>query len=184
MVGWSATRCVRRRLSPTGSAPTCCRIWRDCRSSSAPWAALPWMILLAAKAARTRSWKPAAQFALIVALVGSVNATSLVLAGLGPVIWLITDVVTKAGRHRRRGSSRREDRRAVGGRVDLGIVALRVQGTYGIPILRYTETYQSVAEREHAGRDRPRPRVLVLVRRRPARPLGGAGRARTTTRWH
>ncbi len=61
----------------------------------APWAALPWMILLVAKAARTRSWKPAAQFAVIVALVGSVNATSLVLAGLGPVIWLITDVVTR-----------------------------------------------------------------------------------------
>jgi len=112
----------------------------------APWAALPWMILLAAKAARTRSWKPAAQFAVIVALVGSVNATSLVLAGLGPVIWLITDVVTR--------------RVAVGDAVRAAakigvlsaavsvwwIVALRVQGTYGIPILRYTETYESVAE--------------------------------------
>lgn len=111
----------------------------------APWAALPWMILLAAKAARTRSWKPAAQFAVIVALVGSVNATSLVLAGLGPVIWLITDVVSR--------------RVAVGDAVRAAakigvlsaavsvwwIVALRVQGTYGIPILRYTETYESVA---------------------------------------
>ncbi len=111
----------------------------------APWAALPWMILLAAKAARTRSWKPAAQFAVIVALVGSVNATSLVLAGLGPVIWLITDVVTR--------------RVAVGDAVRAAakigvlsaavsvwwVVALRVQGTYGIPILRYTETYESVA---------------------------------------
>ncbi len=111
----------------------------------APWAALPWMILLAAKAARTRSWKPAAQFAVIVALVGSVNATSLVLAGLGPVIWLITDVLSR--------------RVALGDAVRAAakigvlsalvsvwwIVALRVQGTYGIPILRYTETYESVA---------------------------------------
>ena len=111
----------------------------------APWAALPWMILLVAKAARTRSWKPAAQFAVIVAMVGSVNATSLVLAGLGPVIWLITDVITR--------------RVAVGDAVRAAakigvlsaavsvwwIVALRVQGTFGIPILRYTETYESVA---------------------------------------
>jgi arabinofuranan 3-O-arabinosyltransferase len=111
----------------------------------APWAALPWMILLVAKAARTRSWKPAAQFAVIVALVGSVNATSLVLAGLGPVIWLVTDVV----------SGRVTTRAAIGAAAKIGvlctavsvwwIVALRIQGTYGIPILRYTETYESVA---------------------------------------
>ena len=60
-----------------------------------PWAALPWMILLAAKAARTRSWKPAAQSAVVVALVGSVNATALVLAGIGPLIWLLADVASR-----------------------------------------------------------------------------------------
>jgi arabinofuranan 3-O-arabinosyltransferase len=110
-----------------------------------PWAALPWMILLAAKAARTRSWKPAAQFAVVVALVGSVNATALVLAGIGPIIWLVADVAS--GRVRL-GS-------AVRGAAKIGvlslavsiwwIVALRIQGTYGLPILRYTETYQAVA---------------------------------------
>lgn len=110
-----------------------------------PWAALPWMILLAAKAARTRSWRPAAQFALVVALVGSVNATALVLAGLAPVIWLLTDVV----------SGRVRWSAALAGAARIGvlslavsvwwIVALRVQGTWGIPILRYTETYESVA---------------------------------------
>jgi arabinofuranan 3-O-arabinosyltransferase len=110
-----------------------------------PWAALPWMILLVAKAARTRSWRPAAWFAVIVALVGSVNATSLVLAGIGPVIWLICDVVS--------GRVRAGD--GVRAAAEIGvlsaavsvwwIVALRTQGTYGIPILRYTETYESVA---------------------------------------
>jgi len=110
-----------------------------------PWAALPWMILLAAKAARTRSWRPAAQFAVVVALVGSVNATALVLAGLGPVIWLLTDVL----------SGRVRWTAAAAGAARIGvlslvvsvwwIVALRVQGTWGIPILRYTETYESVA---------------------------------------
>ena len=112
----------------------------------APWAALPWMILLAAKAARTRSWKPAAQFAVIVALVGSVNATSLVLAGLGPVIWLVTDVAT--GRVRVGAAVRAAAKIGVlSAAVSVWwIVALRVQGAYGIPILRYTETYESVAE--------------------------------------
>jgi hypothetical protein len=112
----------------------------------APWAALPWMILLAAKAARTRSWKPAAQFAVVVALVGSVNATSLVLAGLGPVIWLVTDVAT--GRVRAGAAVRAAARIGIlSAAVSVWwIVALRVQGTYGIPILRYTETYESVAE--------------------------------------
>ena len=110
-----------------------------------PWAALPWMILLAAKAARTRSWKPAAQFAVVVALVGSVNATALVLAGIGPIIWLVADVAS--GRVRLGSAVRAAAKIGV---LSLAvslwwIVALRIQGTYGMPILQYTETYQAVA---------------------------------------
>jgi arabinofuranan 3-O-arabinosyltransferase len=110
-----------------------------------PWSALPWMILLVSKAARTRSWKPAAQFAVVVALVGSVNATALVLAGLGPVIWLIADVVS--GRVRPGAATRAAIKIGVlSAAVSLWwAVALRIQGTYGLPILRYTETYESVA---------------------------------------
>lgn len=110
-----------------------------------PWAALPWMILLAAKAARTRSWKPAAQFAVVVALVGSVNATALVLAGIGPIVWLVADVAS--GRVRLGGAVRAATKIGV---LSLAvslwwIVALRIQGNNGMPILRYTETYQAVA---------------------------------------
>lgn len=110
-----------------------------------PWAALPWMILLAAKAARTRSWRPAAQFAVVVALVGSVNATALVLAGIGPIVWLVADVA--AGRVGLAAAVRGSARIAV---LSIAvsmwwIVALRVQGTFGMPILQYTETYQAVA---------------------------------------
>lgn len=109
-----------------------------------PWAALPWMVLLVAKAARTRSWKPAAQFALVVALVGSVNATALVLAGLGPVIWLVTDVLS--GRVRVGAAVRAAAKIGVlSAAVSVWwIVALRIQGNYGLPILRYTETYEAV----------------------------------------
>ncbi len=110
-----------------------------------PWAALPWLILLAARAARDRSWSRAAQFALVVALVGSVNATSLLFVGLGPVIWLAADA-----------ASRRVAVAAVAaaaGRIGVlcalvsawWIAGLRVQGTYGLPILDFTESYQTVA---------------------------------------
>jgi arabinofuranan 3-O-arabinosyltransferase len=110
-----------------------------------PWAAMPWMILLAAKAARTRSWRPAAQFAVVVGLVGSVNATALVLAGIGPIVWLVADVA--AGRVRLAAAVRGSARIAV---LSIAvsiwwIVALRIQGAFGLPILEYTETYQAVA---------------------------------------
>jgi arabinofuranan 3-O-arabinosyltransferase len=115
-----------------------------------PWAGLPWMIGCAALALRTPGWRGGgwkwpARFALVVALVGSVNATSLLLAGLGPVLWIVAEVV---------------DRR-VGWRAALGtaariglltaavstwwIAGLWAQGRYGVPILRYTETYEAVA---------------------------------------
>ncbi|MDX2379135.1 MAG: alpha-(1-_3)-arabinofuranosyltransferase family protein [Acidimicrobiia bacterium] len=110
-----------------------------------PWAALPWMILLAARAARTRSWRPAALFAVVVALVGSVNATALILAGIGPVVWLLCDVVAGrvAARHAVAGALRIA---VLSAAVSIWwIVALSVQGNFGIPILRYTETYEAVA---------------------------------------
>ncbi len=109
-----------------------------------PWAALPWLILLVALAARTRRWWPAATFALVVVTVGSVNATALVLVGLGPVVWLVTDVVAR----------RVAWQMALAAAARIGalslvvsvwwIVALRVQSAYGLPILEYTETYQTV----------------------------------------
>lgn len=111
----------------------------------APWAAMPWLLLFAARAVRSRSWRPAAWFAMTVALVGSVNATSLVLAGLAVVVWLAVDLVGR----------RVSVVDATAGVIKIGVLCigvsawwiagLRVQGAYGIPILRYTETYQAVA---------------------------------------
>lgn len=110
-----------------------------------PWAALPWLIVLAGRAVRERSWQAPARFALVIALVGSVNATSLVLVGLGPLIWTVVDLIGR----------RIEPRPFVAGFARLGVLcasvslwwiaALRIQGLYGLPILRFTETYQAVA---------------------------------------
>ncbi len=94
---------------------------------------------------RTWSWRPAAAFALVVALVGSVNATSLVLAGLAPVLWLVADAV--AGRVEVRAAAAAAVRIGVlcAGVSAWWIAGLSVQGAYGVPILQYTETYQAVA---------------------------------------
>ncbi|MGI9646094.1 MAG: alpha-(1-_3)-arabinofuranosyltransferase domain-containing protein [Ilumatobacteraceae bacterium] len=111
----------------------------------APWAAMPWMILLAAKAARTRSWRPAAWFAVVVLLVGSVNATSLVFVGMAPVLWLVADVVSGRVAALRAGAAALRIGVLTLGVSAWWIAALSVQGAYGLPILRYTETYQAVA---------------------------------------
>ena len=49
-----------------------------------PWAALPWMIGLIRKALRDGGWRYPAIFALVVQVVGGVNATALLFAGVGP----------------------------------------------------------------------------------------------------
>ena len=110
-----------------------------------PWAGLPWLIGLAALSARVRSWRYPALFALVVATVGSVNATALVLVGAGPLLWLLhARLVGEA--------STGAVLRAVG-RIGVLTVAanlwwiagLWAQGGYGIEILRYTETAEVVA---------------------------------------
>src|SRR5947208_1986196 len=59
-----------------------------------PWAALPWMIGVIRKALREerpglQQWRYPAIFALIVQIVGGVNATALLFAGVGPVLWIL-----------------------------------------------------------------------------------------------
>ena len=48
-----------------------------------PFAALPWMIGLTRKALRDGGWRYPAIFALVVQVIGGVNATALIFAGVG-----------------------------------------------------------------------------------------------------
>ncbi|MYG99758.1 MAG: DUF3367 domain-containing protein [Acidimicrobiaceae bacterium] len=111
-----------------------------------PWAGLGWMIGLTVRAARTGGWRHPALFALTVVTVGSVNATSLVLAGLGPVLWLIHAAVTdhSIGPRRALTTAARIGVLTVG--VSLWWMAgLILQGGYSLNVLRYTETRELVA---------------------------------------
>ncbi len=111
-----------------------------------PWAALPWLIALTVRSLRHGGWRHPALFALVVLTVGAINATSLILVGLGPLLWVIWVVAFE------REVSVRQ---ATGAVLRIGtltlvtslwwVAGLALQGSFGIPILRYTETYQAVA---------------------------------------
>ena len=111
-----------------------------------PWAGLGWLIGLTVRAGRTGGWRHPALFALTVVTVGSVNATSLALAGLGPVLWLVHAAATDRGIGPRRAL-------AAAGRIGVfsasvslwWIAGLALQGGYSLNVLRYTESREVVA---------------------------------------
>jgi arabinofuranan 3-O-arabinosyltransferase len=111
-----------------------------------PWAGLPWLIGLTERSLRTGGWRHPAAFALVVATIGGVNATALLLAGLGPLLWLVFAVLV----HRTATA-----RRALATTVRIGLLTsacslwwvagLAVQGRFGVNVLEYSETVSTVA---------------------------------------
>ncbi len=111
-----------------------------------PWAGLPWLLGIVIRGLRRGGWWHAAWFALAVQFVGGVNATALVFVGLAPAIWIVHSVaVTREVRFRR----------AVGTVVRFAtltfaastwwMAGLWAQGSYGINILKFTETLRAVS---------------------------------------
>jgi len=144
LLGWSATMAAITGLA-YGFSPYLLSYLARLSVILLPWAAMPWLIVLTIQLCRRPSWPRAAAFAGVIALIGSVNATSLVLAGLGPAVWLVADAAT------RRASLRSViDATARIGLLSLGVSAwwiagLSVQGSFGLPILRFTETYRAIS---------------------------------------
>jgi hypothetical protein len=111
-----------------------------------PFCALPWLVALTIRTARTRGWRYPALFAITVATCGSVNATALLLVGVAPALWLAHAVWV--AREIPLGTAVRAALRIGALTVPLSawwIAGLSVQGTNGIEILRYTETARTVA---------------------------------------
>jgi arabinofuranan 3-O-arabinosyltransferase len=110
-----------------------------------PWAALPWLVGLAARATRERGWRWPALLALVLFAVGGVNASSLVLVAIGPVLWLVGEALG--------GAARARAALAAGARTGLlalgvsawWLVGVRLQGAYGLPVLQLTENLETVA---------------------------------------
>ncbi|MSO79935.1 MAG: DUF3367 domain-containing protein, partial [Acidimicrobiia bacterium] len=95
---------------------------------------------------RNPGWRHPALLALVTFTVGGTNATALLFAGIGPVLWIVFAVVVE-----RRVSARDALRTTT--RIGVLVLAtaawwiagLSVQGRYGLPVLDYTETVKSVA---------------------------------------
>jgi arabinofuranan 3-O-arabinosyltransferase len=95
-------------------------------------------------------WRYPAAFALVVALIGGTNATSLIYAGLAPVIWLPFALA-------RREVTFRDTLAFVGRAVLLTIgvsawwlTGLASQAGYGLDVLAYSETVKTVASDSQA----------------------------------
>ena len=111
-----------------------------------PWAGLPWLIGLTSRALHTGSWRHPALFAIVVTTVGGVNATALILAGLGPVLWIPFAIWVQR---------KVTVRKALVAAAKIGVLTigsslwwmsgLAAQGGYGIDVLRYSETVATVS---------------------------------------
>ncbi len=116
-----------------------------------PWAALPWLVGCTVRATREPGWRWPAAAALVVFATGGVNASSLVLVGVAPLVWLVHEAV--------RGELGARAVLASGARIGvlvLGaaawwLVGVRLQGAYGLPVLQLTENLHTVAEASSPG---------------------------------
>ncbi|HEX3946208.1 MAG TPA: alpha-(1-_3)-arabinofuranosyltransferase family protein, partial [Acidimicrobiales bacterium] len=116
-----------------------------------PWAGLPWLVAFAVLALRKGGWRYPALFALVVAVVSGINASSIIYVGVAPVLWLVYAVVVE-----REGTWRQ----AVAAALRIGvltllcclwwIVGLQVEAAYGVDVLKYTETVPSTSETSSA----------------------------------
>ena len=116
-----------------------------------PYSALPWLLAFVIKSLRNPGWRYPALFAITVALVSGVNASSIIYVGIAPVLWLPFDVfiIREAAGHQAWGTFLR-----VGALSLLAslwwIVGLGVEGAFGINVLRYTESVQATSSTSNA----------------------------------
>ena len=95
---------------------------------------------------RRGGWRYPALFAFVVALVGATNATSLIYAGIAPVAWLFYAVFVLRDAPARRAFSAGVKMGVLSLGVSLfWIAGLRVEGAYGVNVLKYTETLPAIA---------------------------------------
>jgi len=106
-----------------------------------PWAGLPWMLAFVVLALRKGGWRYPALFALVVALVSGINASSILYVGIAPALWLPYAVLVA-----RESTWRKAWGVAwkVAGLTFLvsvwWAVGLQIEAAYGVNVLKYTET--------------------------------------------
>ncbi|HEU5302573.1 MAG TPA: alpha-(1-_3)-arabinofuranosyltransferase family protein [Acidimicrobiia bacterium] len=110
-----------------------------------PWAGLPWLVGLTVRATRQGGWRDPVLFALVTVVIGGTNATSLLIVGIAPLLWLVVEAS--------KGRAAARDALRVAGRIALPTIAvsmwwaigLRTQGAYGLPVLQLTESLRTIS---------------------------------------
>lgn len=110
-----------------------------------PWAGLGWIVGLTVLATTRTRWRHAAVCALVVATVGAVNATALLMIAPAPVLWLVIAAAERRVTWRRAASTAAR----IGG-LSLGvslwwITMVVIQGRRGPDVLAYSESLESVS---------------------------------------
>ncbi len=116
-----------------------------------PWAGLPFMLGLTIVAVRRGGWREPALFAVVVALVSGINASSIIYVGVAPILWILYAVVVL-----RESTWRHAFATALRiGVLTLGaclwwMAGLEVEAAYGVNVLKYTETVPSTSATSNA----------------------------------
>ena len=125
-----------------------------------PWAALPWLIALVVRGLRLAEeagvkrrsrWRYPALLAITVALVGSVNATSLIYVLLGPILWFPFAVWVHHEVSLRKALAFTVRTAVLVILANLWWMSgLAAQSGYGLDVLAYSETVKTVASGSQA----------------------------------
>jgi arabinofuranan 3-O-arabinosyltransferase len=110
-----------------------------------PWAGLGWIVGLTVGAATRTRWRDAALAALIVASVGAVNATAILMIVPAPLLWLVVAAAERQITWRRAGAAAAR----IGG-LSIGVslwwmAMVVIQGRLGADVLAYSESLRSVS---------------------------------------
>ncbi len=116
-----------------------------------PWAGLPFMLGLTIVALRRGGWREPAVFAIVVALVSGINATSIIYVGVAPILWLLYAVVVlREATWRHAFSTGLKIGVLTLGACLWWIAGLEVEAAYGVNVLKYTETVPSTSATSNA----------------------------------
>jgi arabinofuranan 3-O-arabinosyltransferase len=108
-----------------------------------PFAGLPWLVAFTWRAAREGGWRWPAWFAIVVALVGTVNATALVCVLVGPIVVLAVELIRERDRARVLTAGLRIAALSIA--VSLWwMIALAIESRYGLDVLDFTESLETV----------------------------------------
>ncbi len=106
-----------------------------------PWAGLPWMLAFVVLALRKGGWRYPALFALVVAMVSGINASSILYVGIAPALWLPYAVLVAKDSTWRKAWGVAWKVAGLTILVSLWwAVGLQIEAAYGVNVLKYTET--------------------------------------------